>query len=141
MLKHSRLLRATLPLTLAALGATQSVNAQTSASASSTGQTRATDTAGIPDADATGDIVVTGSYARSLAAATETKRQAGYGVDAINATDIGKFPAQNVAEVPQLILRAQSRAPAARGCTSASVVSGRSSKARCSTGARWRSTI
>ncbi|RYD26480.1 MAG: TonB-dependent receptor, partial [Lysobacteraceae bacterium] len=103
MLHHSRLLWATLPLTLAALGATQSASAQTSASASDTEQTRAADTAGNPEADATGDIVVTGSYARSLAAATETKRQAGYGVDAINATDIGKFPAQNVAEALQLI--------------------------------------
>lgn len=96
MLQQFRLLRATLPLTLAALGVIQPVSAQTSASASGTGEQT-------PDPDAADDIVVTGSYARSLAAATETKRQAAFGVDAINATDIGKFPAQNVAEALQLV--------------------------------------
>lgn len=50
-----------------------------------------------------GDIVVTGSYARSLAEATETKRRAAFGVDSINSTDIGKFPTQNVAEALQLV--------------------------------------
>jgi iron complex outermembrane receptor protein len=50
-----------------------------------------------------GEIVVTGSYARSLAEATETKRRADYGVDSIASTDIGKFPAQNVAEALQLV--------------------------------------
>ncbi|WP_443478827.1 TonB-dependent receptor [Novosphingobium aerophilum] len=49
------------------------------------------------------DIVVTGSYARSLSAATEAKRNAAYGVDSINSTDIGKFPTQNVAEALQLV--------------------------------------
>lgn len=49
------------------------------------------------------DIVVTGSYARSLRTATETKRRADYGVDSIGSTDIGKFPAQNVAEALQLV--------------------------------------
>lgn len=54
--------------------------------------------------DVTGDeIVVTGSYARSLEAAAKTKREAGYGLDAINAQDIGKFPTQNVAEALQLV--------------------------------------
>ena len=109
MLHHSRLLLATLPFTLAALFATQAASAQTGPGVPATGgQTPAADTAAGPAADAaaadtSADIVVTGSYARSLAAATETKRQAGYGVDAINATDIGKFPAQNVAEALQLI--------------------------------------
>jgi iron complex outermembrane receptor protein len=94
---HPRLLWATLPLTFAALGVTQPACAQTDASASSTGEQT-------PDAVTDQeDIVVTGSYAQSLAAATETKRQAGFGVDAINATDIGKFPAQNVAEALQLV--------------------------------------
>ncbi|WP_342657424.1 TonB-dependent receptor [Sphingomonas sp. NY01] len=56
------------------------------------------------DADATGeDIVVNGSYARSLSAAAETKRRAAYGVDSISSTDIGKFPTQNVAEALQLV--------------------------------------
>ena len=113
MLHHSRLLLATLPFTLAALFATQAASAQTGPGVPATGgQTPAADTAAdtaagpaadAAAADTSADIVVTGSYARSLAAATETKRQAGYGVDAINATDIGKFPAQNVAEALQLI--------------------------------------
>lgn len=107
MLHYSRLLWATLPLTLAALGAAQPVRAQTDARTPGTaGQTPTpapTPGTADPDADAAGDIVIAGSYAQSLAAATETKRQAGYGVDAINATDIGKFPAQNVAEALQLV--------------------------------------
>ena len=53
--------------------------------------------------DENGEIVVTGSYARSLRAATETKRRADYGVDSISSTDIGKFPTQNVAEALQMI--------------------------------------
>lgn len=48
------------------------------------------------------EIIVTG-YGQSLREATETKRKADYGVDSINSTDIGKFPAQNVAEALQLI--------------------------------------
>ena len=66
-------------------------------------------TPALPTSDVTdegeenGEIVVTGSYARSLRAATETKRRADYGVDSINSTDIGKFPAQNVAEALQVI--------------------------------------
>jgi TonB-dependent receptor len=56
-----------------------------------------------PAAEGDDTIVVTGSYARSLIAASETKRRAAYGVDSINSTDIGKFPAQNVAEALQLI--------------------------------------
>ncbi|MEC3909338.1 TonB-dependent receptor [Sphingobium sp. CR2-8] len=55
------------------------------------------------DEQASDAIVVTGTYARSLAAATETKRKAAYGVDSINSTDIGKFPTQNVAEALQLV--------------------------------------
>ncbi|MBW6527649.1 TonB-dependent receptor [Sphingomonas sp. RHCKR7] len=49
------------------------------------------------------DIVVNGTYARSIDAAVETKRRAAYGVDSISSTDIGKFPTQNVAEALQLI--------------------------------------
>ncbi|RYD18659.1 MAG: TonB-dependent receptor, partial [Lysobacteraceae bacterium] len=104
MLNRSRLLWATLPLTLAALSAAPSAWAQTAGTASTGNeQTPAGDTTPVTAPDTGDEIVVTGSYASSLAAATQTKRQAGYGVDAINATDIGKFPAQNVAEALQLI--------------------------------------
>lgn len=99
MSRYSRLLWATLPFTMFALSLAPSARAQTTGAATD-------DTASSP-ADAQGDsneeIVVTGSYASSLAAATETKRQAAYGVDSINSTDIGKFPTQNVAEALQLV--------------------------------------
>ncbi len=49
------------------------------------------------------EVVVNGTYARSLAAGIETKRRAAYGVDSISSTDIGKFPTQNVAEALQLV--------------------------------------
>ncbi|MCT8002906.1 TonB-dependent receptor [Sphingomonas sanguinis] len=49
------------------------------------------------------EIIVNGTYARSLAAGIETKRRAAYGVDSISSTDIGKFPTQNVAEALQLV--------------------------------------
>ncbi|MDP5279786.1 TonB-dependent receptor [Sphingomonas sp. DG1-23] len=91
MSHRSRLLRAALPLTVIALALVQPAFAQT-AEAPADAQ-----------ADGNEDIVVTGSYASSLAAATETKRQAAYGVDSINSTDIGKFPTQNVAEALQLV--------------------------------------
>lgn len=86
----SRLLQATLPFTLAALGLVQPAFAQTDSAADAQAQ----------DGD---EIVVTGSYADSLAAATQTKREAAYGVDSIASTDIGKFPTQNVAEALQLV--------------------------------------
>jgi len=56
-----------------------------------------------PQAGNGGEVVITGSYARSLAEATETKRRAAFGVDSIASTDIGKFPTQNVAEALQLV--------------------------------------
>ncbi|HWI86722.1 MAG TPA: TonB-dependent receptor, partial [Sphingomonas sp.] len=56
-----------------------------------------------PQTGDSADVVITGSYARSLAEATETKRRAAFGVDSIASTDIGKFPAQNVAEALQLV--------------------------------------
>ena len=96
MSRTSRLLRATLPFTFAALGIAQSAHAQT-ADASAGEAAR-----GAP-AGSDEEIVVTGSYAQSLAAATETKRRAPYGVDSIASTDIGKFPTQNVAEALQLV--------------------------------------
>ncbi|MEH3108466.1 MAG: TonB-dependent receptor [Sphingomonas fennica] len=52
--------------------------------------------------DAT-EIVVTGTYAQSIAAATQAKRTADFGLDSIASTDIGKFPTQNVAEALQLV--------------------------------------
>ncbi|VXC48092.1 TonB-dependent receptor [Sphingomonas sp. 8AM] len=99
MIDHTRLLRATLPFTLAALGVASSAHAQSADAPAPVTSRPAADATG----DGTDDIIVTGSYAQSLAAATQTKREAGYGVDAINATDIGKFPAQNVAEALQLV--------------------------------------
>ncbi|UYY59495.1 TonB-dependent receptor [Sphingomonas sp. S2-65] len=92
MSHRSRLLWATLPFTTFALAAAFPASAQTA------------DPAPAPQAEEqTDEVVVTGTYARSLAAATETKRQAAYGVDSINSTDIGKFPTQNVAEALQLV--------------------------------------
>lgn len=99
MLDHTRLLRATLPFTFAALAIAPSAHAQSAANATAADGGPATGARG----DGSDDIIVTGSYAQSLAAATQTKREASYGVDAINATDIGKFPAQNVAEALQLV--------------------------------------
>jgi len=64
-------------------------------------QSEATDADGV--AEGTDVIVVTGTYARSIAVATETKRNAAFGVDSIASTDIGKFPTQNVAEALQLV--------------------------------------
>lgn len=64
----------------------------------------AAQTAASPQAqDGAEEIVVNGTYARSLAAATEAKRRAEYGLDSISSTDIGKFPTQNVAEALQLV--------------------------------------
>lgn len=93
MSRSSRMLCAPLPLAIFALALMQPAFAQSAAP-----------TAGAPaEAGAEGEIIVTGTYARSLAAATETKRKAAYGVDSINSTDIGKFPTQNVAEALQLV--------------------------------------
>lgn len=49
------------------------------------------------------EIVVQGSYSKSLQSALETKRNAVGVVDAIAAEDIGKFPAQNIAEALQRV--------------------------------------
>ena len=93
MSRSSRMLCAPLPLAIFTLALVQPAFAQSAAP-----------TAGAPaEAGAEGEIIVTGTYARSLAAATETKRKAAYGVDSINSTDIGKFPTQNVAEALQLV--------------------------------------
>ncbi|WP_308368512.1 MULTISPECIES: TonB-dependent receptor [unclassified Microbulbifer] len=49
------------------------------------------------------EIVVTGSYSRSLQSAIDTKRNAPSVTDAIIAEDIGQFPAQNIAEALQRV--------------------------------------
>ena len=49
------------------------------------------------------EIVVEGSYSKSLQSALETKRTAVGVVDAIAAEDIGEFPAQNIAEALQRV--------------------------------------
>ncbi|MBO9621641.1 MAG: TonB-dependent receptor [Sphingomonas sp.] len=95
MSHRSRLLWATLPYTLAALAVASPAHAQSAVTAA---QAQAG-----PSDEAADEIVVTGSYADSLAAATETKRRAAFGVDSIASTDIGKFPTQNVAEALQLV--------------------------------------
>ena len=87
MLPFSRLLRATTSLVL--------VTAMPFAA-------RAQTSGGAPGAEGD-EIVVNGTYARSLSAAIETKRRADHGVDSISSTDIGKFPTQNVAEALQLV--------------------------------------
>ncbi|MEH3159898.1 MAG: TonB-dependent receptor [Sphingomonas taxi] len=87
-------------------GLATGAQAQAQAQAQDAGVSRdaAQDGTAADAADAGGeDIVVNGTYARSLRAATETKRRAAYGVDSISSTDIGKFPTQNVAEALQLV--------------------------------------
>ncbi|SNS84381.1 MULTISPECIES: TonB-dependent receptor [unclassified Azospirillum] len=49
------------------------------------------------------EIVVTGTYSRSLQAARDVKRNADKVVDSVSSEDIGKFPNQNVAEALQLV--------------------------------------
>ncbi|HQS69201.1 MAG: TonB-dependent receptor [Novosphingobium sp. 28-62-57] len=56
-----------------------------------------------PDVAESEAIVVTAPYAQSLRSAQDTKRNADYATDAVNSTDIGKFPAQNAAEAIQLV--------------------------------------
>ncbi|CAN5163647.1 TonB-dependent receptor [soil metagenome] len=90
MSRYSRLLRAPLPFALLAFAIVQPAYAQADVAAPRNDSAAA-------DAEASGDIIVTGTYARSLAVATETKRRAAFGVDSINSTDIGKFPTQNFA--------------------------------------------
>ena len=70
------------------------------------GQAKAADTAGAPaaaePADSVEEVVIT-SYGKSLQAAAALKRSADYGLDAVNAEDIGKFPTRNAAEALQLV--------------------------------------
>ncbi|HJV42705.1 TonB-dependent receptor [Caulobacter sp.] len=49
------------------------------------------------------DAVIITSYGKSLQAAAQLKRSAEYGLDAVNAEDIGKFPTRNAAEALQLV--------------------------------------
>ena len=99
MSHHSRLLQATLPFTFVALGIASPAIAQSAAAGTPVQLASGPD----DQSGSSADIVVTGTYARSLAEATETKRRAAYGVDSIASTDIGKFPTQNVAEALQLV--------------------------------------
>lgn len=59
-------------------------------------------TAAAEPADAVDAVVIT-SYGKSLQAAAQLKRTAEYGLDAVNAEDIGKFPTRNAAEALQLV--------------------------------------
>ncbi|WP_420139709.1 TonB-dependent receptor [Sphingomonas sp.] len=58
--------------------------------------------AGTAPADAGDEIVVTG-YSNSLTGALEEKRKATNVIDVVRADDIGKFPAQNIAEALQRV--------------------------------------
>ncbi|MBB3475209.1 TonB-dependent receptor [Sphingomonas sp. BK345] len=100
MVSYVGLLRASAALvTIAALTATAHAQGGTPAGPA----TQASDSAAAATDQPGEDIVVNGTYARSIDAAVETKRRAAYGVDSISSTDIGKFPTQNVAEALQLI--------------------------------------
>ncbi|WP_184718652.1 TonB-dependent receptor [Caulobacter sp.] len=70
------------------------------------GQAQAAETAAAPPAaepaDSVEAVVIT-SYGKSLQAAAQLKRSADYGLDAVNAEDIGKFPTRNAAEALQLV--------------------------------------
>ncbi len=90
----SRLLQATAPLAL--------VTSLPLAAHAQTAPAPRAPAATAPE-DAGEDIIVNGTYARSISAAAETKRRADYGLDSIGSTDIGKFPTQNVAEALQLV--------------------------------------
>ncbi len=61
--------------------------------------------AGAQSAPAASDAqeVVVHGYSKSVRAANLTKKMAAYGVDAVNAEDIGKFPNRNAAEALQLV--------------------------------------
>jgi TonB-dependent receptor len=98
MLYRNRLFRATTTLMLStAFAAVAQAQATIAPAPAATAATAAS-----PD-DEGEEVVVNGTYARSLAAGIETKRRASYGVDSISSTDIGKFPTQNVAEALQLV--------------------------------------
>lgn len=97
----NRLFRASVTLMLST-GVATVAQAQASLSTEPAAGTPAPATPDAPQGEGD-EIVVNGTYARSLAAGIETKRRAAYGVDSISSTDIGKFPTQNVAEALQLV--------------------------------------
>ena len=97
----NRLFRASATLMLST-GVATVAQAQASLSSEPAAGTPAPATPDAPQGEGD-EIVVNGTYARSLAAGIETKRRAAYGVDSISSTDIGKFPTQNVAEALQLV--------------------------------------
>lgn len=94
------LLRSTAVLALLAAPASAFANEAASA-ADDTAAAAAEETA--TDNSGTTEIVVSASYAKSLAAAATLKREAAYSLDAVNAEDIGKFPARNAADALQLV--------------------------------------
>ncbi|RVU05870.1 TonB-dependent receptor [Novosphingobium umbonatum] len=53
--------------------------------------------------EAASEIIVTGTYAKSLEKAAELKRKAPYALDAVNAEDIGRFPTRNASDALQLV--------------------------------------
>lgn len=81
-------------LAFAALGAGQAQAADTAATAPAAEPADAVDAV---------DAVVITSYGKSLQAAAALKRSAAYGLDAVNAEDIGKFPTRNAADALQLV--------------------------------------
>ncbi len=101
MVSFVRLLQATTALAIVgtpSIASGQTVGGATDARVPDTAPSAAT-----PDGGESDEIVVNGTYARSISAAIDTKRRADHGVDSISSTDIGKFPTQNVAEALQLI--------------------------------------
>jgi len=90
--KPARCAGAVAILAFAALGAGQAFAAEPAAPAAAPAE----------PADAVDAVVIT-SYGKSLQAAAALKRSAAYGLDAINAEDIGKFPTRNAAEALQLV--------------------------------------
>lgn len=90
--KPARCAGAVAILAFAALGAGQAFAAEPAAPTAAPAEA--------PDAV---DAVVITSYGKSLQAAAALKRSAAYGLDAVNAEDIGKFPTRNAAEALQLV--------------------------------------
>ena len=89
-MKHARCAGAVAVLAFAALSASQAAAAENAAAPAAEAP------------NAVEEVVIT-SYGKSLQAAAALKRSAAYGLDAVNAEDIGKFPTRNAAEALQLV--------------------------------------
>lgn len=94
-----RLLSSVITLTCAGLFGTSAAFAQDSTAASTTDPANNSTS----DIGSVEEIVIYGSYGSSLRTALDAKRNADSVVDAIVAEDIGKFPAQNIAEALQRV--------------------------------------